>query len=105
MTRDDVQRWLDRYIDAWRSNDRAAIEALFTEDAAYRYRPYGGDEHAAIGRDAIVEAWLDEGDPPGSWDARYEPWALTASGPWRPAAATTSPPTRQRRGHSTTPSC
>ena len=76
MTPDDVQGWLDRYLDAWRSNDRAEIEALFTEDAAYRYRPYGGDEHAAMGREAIVAAWLDEGDPPGSWDARYEPWAV-----------------------------
>ena len=76
MTPNDVQGWLDRYIEAWRTNDRGKVEALFTEDATYRYRPYGGDQHAAIGRDAILESWLEEGDPPGSWEAHYEPWAV-----------------------------
>lgn len=76
MTHDELQRWLDRYVDAWRTNDPVEVEALFTEDAVYRYRPYGGDRNAAVGRQAIVEAWLDEGDPPGSWDARYEPYAI-----------------------------
>ena len=60
MNRTDVQAWLDRYVEAWRSNDAALIEPLFTEDAVYRYRPYGGDERASNGRDAIVGAWLEE---------------------------------------------
>jgi ketosteroid isomerase-like protein len=76
VTHDDLQRWLDRYLEAWRTNDPAQVGALFTNDAVYRYRPYGGDQHAAIGREAIIQAWLEEGDPPGSWDARYEPWAV-----------------------------
>jgi hypothetical protein len=76
MNRDDLQSWLDRYIEAWRTDDPDQVAALFTDDANYRYRPYGGDEHASIGRDAIVATWLEEGDPPGSWDARYEPWAI-----------------------------
>jgi ketosteroid isomerase-like protein len=76
VTHDDLQRWLDRYVEAWRTNDPAQVGDLFTEDAVYRYRPYGGDEHAAVGREAIIQAWLEEGDPPGSWDARYEPWAV-----------------------------
>ena len=76
MTPDDVQAWLDRYVDAWRTNDPAQVEALFTDDAAYRYRPYGGDQHAVFGRDAIRRAWLEEGDPPDSWGARYEPYAV-----------------------------
>ncbi len=76
MTHDEVQRWLDRYVEAWRTNDPAQVEALFTEDGVYRYRPYGGDEHAAVGREAIVQAWMEEGDPPGSWEAQYEPWAV-----------------------------
>lgn len=76
MNRASVQAWLDRYVEAWRTNDPARIADLFTEDAVYRYRPYGGDRTAAIGRDAIVTAWLDEGDPPGSWQAAYEPYAV-----------------------------
>jgi uncharacterized protein (TIGR02246 family) len=76
MNRADVQAWLDRYVEAWRTDDAAQIAALFTEDASYRYRPYGGDKNAAVGRDAIVAAWLEEGDPPGSWEARYETFAV-----------------------------
>ena len=76
MTHADVQDWLDRYITAWRSNETEPIAALFTEDAVYRYRPYGGDAHATRGREAIVAAWLEEGDPPDGWDAAYEPFAI-----------------------------
>lgn len=76
MTRDDVQAWLDRYVAAWRANDPELIGDLFADDAAYRWRPYGGDEHAAHGRAAIVQGWLDEGDAPDSWEAAYEPYAV-----------------------------
>jgi hypothetical protein len=76
MTRTDVQAWLDRYIEAWRGNRADLIEPLFTEDAVYRYRPYGGDERASIGRDAIVAAWLDEPDEPDSWEAQYATYAV-----------------------------
>ena len=40
MTRDDVPRWLDRYVEAWRSYDPDAIRALFSADAEYRYHPW-----------------------------------------------------------------
>jgi hypothetical protein len=76
MNREQVQVWLDRYVDAWRANDRAPIEALFTDDAHYRWRPYGGDQHAATGSSAIADAWLDDRDDPASWEARYEPYAV-----------------------------
>jgi ketosteroid isomerase-like protein len=76
MTHDDVQRWLDRYIEAWRANDATAIEPLFTEDAVYGYRPWDSEGHTVRGRDAIVGSWLEEPDAPDSWDARYEPWAV-----------------------------
>lgn len=76
MTRTDVQAWLDRYIEAWRANRADLIEPLFSEDAVCRYRPYGGDERASIGRDAIVAAWLDEPDEPDSWEAQYAPYAV-----------------------------
>ena len=37
MNREDVNRWLAAYIDAWKSYDRDRIGALFSEDAEYRY--------------------------------------------------------------------
>jgi ketosteroid isomerase-like protein len=39
VTRDDVQQWLDRYVEAWRSYDADAIGELFAEDATYKYHP------------------------------------------------------------------
>lgn len=76
MTHADVQAWLDRYIAAWRANERAPIEALFTDDVTYRFRPYTSYP-AAEGIDAVVEAWLGENaDEPGTWDAQYEPFAV-----------------------------
>jgi hypothetical protein len=68
-----VQRWLDAYVEAWRSYDRDAIEALFSEDAAHRYHPY---DEPLRGRAAIADSWLEEPDEPGSWEARYEPWIV-----------------------------
>jgi hypothetical protein len=76
MNRSDLQDWLDRYVEAWRTDDAGQVASLFTDDAVYRYRPYGGDAHAVTGRDAIVAAWLEEGDPPDSWEAAYQPWAI-----------------------------
>jgi hypothetical protein len=76
MNQADVQAWLDGYVAAWRSNEREPIEALFTEDALYRWRPYGPDERQARGHEAIVTAWLEEGDDPDSWEASYQPFAI-----------------------------
>lgn len=75
MNHDDVQRWLDRYVDAWRAHSSDAIAELFAPDAVYGYRPWDGDDVTVRGRDAIVAAWLDTEDPPG-WEARYAPWAV-----------------------------
>lgn len=76
MNRSDVQGWLERYVAAWKANERSAIEDLFTEDATYRWRPYGPDDRHAHGRPAIVTAWLEEDDAPDSWEAAYEPYAV-----------------------------
>jgi hypothetical protein len=79
MTHGDVQRWLDRYIAAWRSYDPLAIGDLFGEDATYRFYPY---DDAIEGRSEIVRAWVAPAgnesarDEPGSWDAKYEPFAV-----------------------------
>ena len=76
MTSDEVQDWLDRYVEAWRANEREPIEALFTEDAVYGHRPWDSDEHTFRGRDAIVGNWLDDTDAPGSWEAQYAPYVV-----------------------------
>ena len=83
MTHDDVQRWLDRYIEAWRSYDPGQVGELFSEDAEYRYHPY---EEPIRGRDEIVRSWVTpEGnesqlDAPDSWSAQYEPYAVDGDG-------------------------
>jgi hypothetical protein len=69
MTRDGVQTWLDRYVEAWRSYDADAIGELFSEDATFAYHPY---DEPLRGRAAIVARWLEEPDEPGSLEARYE---------------------------------
>ena len=66
MTHDDAARWLDAYVEAWRSYDPAAIGALFADDAEYRYHPWDEPLH---GRDAIVASWTGDKDAPGSWEA------------------------------------
>jgi ketosteroid isomerase-like protein len=76
MNHDAVQKWLDSYVAAWRSNDVNAIGALFSEDAIHSYRPWTSDKHTVTGRDAIVASWLDSPDDPSSWDAHYEPYVV-----------------------------
>jgi hypothetical protein len=76
MEQAELQRWLDEYVDAWKSYDEAAIGALFSEDASYRYHPWDDAADTVHGREAIVAAWLGERDDPGAWTAEYQPWAI-----------------------------
>jgi ketosteroid isomerase-like protein len=69
-TTDQVQRWLDDYVAAWRSYDRDAIRALFTDDVSYRYLPIDEPLHGA---DAVADSWLENQDAPGTWEADYRP--------------------------------
>jgi hypothetical protein len=73
MTRDDVQRWLDAFVDAWRRNERQPILDLFSEDATYSYGAY---RTPLRGREAIADSWLEDPDAPDSWSAAYEPIAV-----------------------------
>ena len=59
MTPDDVQHWLDRYIEAWRTGDRAQIKALFADDATYKYHPW---DDPVQGAEAIAGDWLANPD-------------------------------------------
>lgn len=73
MTHDDLQAWLDRYVEAWRSYDREQIGDLFAAGAEYRYHPY---DEPRQGREAIVESWFEGQDEPGTWEAEYSPVAV-----------------------------
>jgi ketosteroid isomerase-like protein len=68
MDRGSFQRWLDRYVEAWRSADAGQIGDLFGEDATYLWSPW---DEPTRGRDRIVRAWTENPDPPGSWEASY----------------------------------
>ena len=76
MNHDDLQRWLDRYVAAWRANDAGPIEGLFTDDAVYLHHPYDVGPRVLHGREAIVANWLDEPDDPEGWEASYQPYAI-----------------------------
>ena len=77
MQRDDVDRWLTGYIEAWRTYESERIAALFSADAEYRYHPH---DEPIRGRDAIVSSWLGDGDAapdqPGTWEAGYRTFAV-----------------------------
>ena len=68
-----VEDWLQRYIEAWKSYDRDQIRDLFSEDVSYRYHPY---DDPVVGRDGLVDSWMEEPDAPESWEAHYEPVAV-----------------------------
>ena len=81
MLREDVDHWLDAYVEAWKSYDRGQIEALFAEDITYRYHP---EDDAIEGRAAVVDSWLGEDSNPdaserdetGTYDAAYRAVAV-----------------------------
>lgn len=68
-----VTRWLVEYVEAWRSNDRDQIAALFTDDVSYRYYPH---TDPVVGPEAVADAWLEDPDDPAGWTASYEPVAV-----------------------------
>ncbi len=77
MDRTGFQRWLDAYVEAWKSYDAGSIGDLFADDAAYYSQPWG---EPVRGREAIVASWLDNRDTPGAYDASYEPLLMGEDG-------------------------
>jgi ketosteroid isomerase-like protein len=81
MDVDGAQVWLDRYVAAWKSYDRDEIASLFSDDVIYRYHP---SDQPVVGREAVVDSWLGEGDAdgastrdePDTYDAAYAPVAV-----------------------------
>jgi len=64
-----VTAWVERYLQAWRSNSVEDIAALFTEDAQYHESPYSTEW---IGRDEIVAGWRGRWAwQAGGWDFEW----------------------------------
>lgn len=82
ITHEHVQAWLDTYERAWETYDPELISSLWTEDAEYRWHP---TDEPTVGRDAIVEGWLNPGgdqsarDAEGTFLGEYEPYAVDGS--------------------------
>ena len=76
MNRTGVQAWLDGYVEAWRENRSELVEALFTGDAVYRFRHYGGEGRMVEGIADIVDSWIAEPEDPRRWEASYQPFAV-----------------------------
>ncbi len=73
MDEAQAQEWLDRYVEVWRSGDREQIGDLFTDDVSYRYHPY---DEPVLGRQAVVQSWLEDWDPKEPWEAKYRVYAV-----------------------------
>lgn len=79
LTHEHVQSWLDAYARAWETYDEQDIARLFSDDAEYRWHPADEPE---VGRQTIVEAWLNPGgnassrDVPGTYKAELTPYAV-----------------------------
>jgi hypothetical protein len=73
MEKAAVVDWLKAYMRAWETYSPEAIGDLFADDATYSFHPY---DKPVKGRQAIVDAWLKDPDPPGTFSANYAPIAL-----------------------------
>ncbi len=70
MDRPGVERWLDGYLKAWKTDAPEDIAALFSEAASYSPNPF--TSHVWRGRDEIVREWIERGDSGSSWEFRSE---------------------------------
>lgn len=77
MTHDELQAWLDRYVEAWKTYDPDKIGSLFSENIEYRYHP---NDEPEVGRELLVSNWLDTRDVEGTYDAEYHPVAIDPDG-------------------------
>ena len=68
------ERWVERYVRAWNTNDPGDIRSLFAEDGRYFTEPYASPWE---GRDAIVTGWLGAKDEPG--DTQFDYAVLVAT--------------------------
>jgi hypothetical protein len=72
----EVDRWLQAYVEAWKSYDRDQIGELFSEDVRYRYHPH--DDPVVAGRNWSGPGWARRrtpaprpgGSPCTAWSCR-----------------------------------
>lgn len=70
-----VETWINNYVEAWRSVDPDQIAALFSPDAEYHEWPY---ETHWIGREAIVDGWLSRQEwQEGGWSFEWSILMIT----------------------------
>jgi uncharacterized protein (TIGR02246 family) len=74
VTREDVQRWLNRYGAAWETGDPDAAAALFSDDASYRETPF---DEPMVGKAEIRRYW-QEGAADAQTDVTFsaQVWAV-----------------------------
>ena len=72
-----LSEWLDAYGRAWEERDADAAAQLFTEDALYRWGPFG---RRLRGRVMIREAWADAVEGWENIAFGYEVLTATARG-------------------------
>ena len=73
MDKAAVAAWVERYVQAWNSNQAADIGGLFSEDAVYQTGPF---DPPWKGRDTVVREWLGRQDAPGTTTFRFEVLAV-----------------------------
>jgi ketosteroid isomerase-like protein len=78
VDRAGVERWIEAYRQAWKTDDPEDIAALFTEDATYSPFPWPREKNRWEGRDTIVQRWIGHGDSKLSW--RFEHDVLAVDG-------------------------
>jgi uncharacterized protein (TIGR02246 family) len=76
MDRAGVERWIEQYRQAWKSDDPDEIAALFTEDATYSPYPWPRERNRWEGRDTIVAKWIGHGDSKIGWRFEHEVLAV-----------------------------
>ncbi len=69
-----LAEWMEGYIRAWNSNDPDHIGSLFADDSRYYTAPF---RPPWMGREGIVQGWLESKDEPGQTDFTWEPLVVT----------------------------
>ena len=69
MTREDIERWIARYVAAWRAPGTDGLKDLFVPDATYSLDPY---EPTLTGLDAIAAMWDQERPEGEAFDMSHE---------------------------------
>lgn len=78
MDRAGVERWIEAYRQAWRTDAPDDIAALFTDDATYKPYPWPREAAGWEGRERIVANWIDRGDSRIGW--RFDHRILAVEG-------------------------